>query len=301
MKVGYIGLGDLGAPMAERILHHGHSLLVWNRTREKMLPLIAAGAAATDSPADLGRQCEIVCTCVDSAHALEQILFASEGLANSSPKPRLVVDHSTIHPRDAVRISEKLRALDLAMIDAPVSGGAAGAKTGTLAVMAGGSNADIEAAQPLFAAYALQVTHMGPIGSGQAAKACNQIINFGTIACIAEALALGSAYGLEVSLLPKALMGGLADSNMLREYMRGASTGDKPHMTSIINRLVVLFGGRVEATTGGSMHLVLKDLGIAIELARSQSTMASGTSLIENWFRLLLRPEGLRDGTPDSG
>jgi 3-hydroxyisobutyrate dehydrogenase-like beta-hydroxyacid dehydrogenase len=290
MNVGYIGLGDLGAPMAERILQHGHSLLVWNRTRAKMMPIVAAGATATESPADLGSHCEIVCICVDSARAVEHILFAPEGLANALPKPRLIVDHSTIHPRDAVQISDKLRALDIAMIDAPVSGGAAGARAGSLVVMAGGTSADVEAAQPVLAAYAQQVTHMGPIGSGQAAKACNQIINFGTIACIAEAFAVGSAYGLEMTLLPKALAGGLADSNMLREYVRGASTGDKPHMTLIINRLVALFGGRLEAAAGGTMHLVLKDLGIANELARSQGTVASGTSLVENWFRLLLRP-----------
>jgi len=99
MKVGYIGLGDIGTPIAERILKQGLDLTLWNRTRGKMTPFVTAGASAAASPSDLARRSEIVALCVDSAEAIEQILFGSEGLVCALDKPRLVVDHSTIHPR----------------------------------------------------------------------------------------------------------------------------------------------------------------------------------------------------------
>ena len=128
MKIGYIGLGDIGTPIAERILKQGLDLTLWNRTRGKMTPFVTAGASAAASPSDLARRSEIVALCVDSAEAIEQILSGSEGLVCALDKPRLVVDHSTIHPRQAIGFASRLAHHGIAMIDAPVSGGAAGAR-----------------------------------------------------------------------------------------------------------------------------------------------------------------------------
>ncbi len=287
MRVGYIGLGDIGAAMAERILQSEHALTVWNRTQSKMTPLLAAGASGATSPSDLAQSSDIVCLCVDSAAAVERLLFESDGVAHAKPKPRLVVDHSTIHPDKAIHFATRLRENGIAMIDAPVSGGAIGARAGVLAVMAGGDAADVVAARPVISCYAARITHMGPSGSGQAAKACNQIINFGTLASIAEALALGAAFGLDIKRLPEALAGGFADSNMLREYARGAAGGDRPYMTYMINWLASLFRGELEPAAAGRMAMALKDLGIASELARARGTSAAVTDLVERLFRTL--------------
>lgn len=287
MRVGYIGLGDIGAPMAERILRGDYELTVWNRTQSKMTPLVAAGAIGAMSPADLAQRCDIVFLCVDSAVAVERLLFESDGIAQAKAKPRLVVDHSTIHPEKAINFAARLRATGIAMIDAPVSGGAIGARAGVLAVMAGGDAADVTTARPVISCYAGKITHMGPIGSGQATKACNQIINFGTLASIAEAVALGAAFGLDIQRLPEALAGGFADSNMLREYARGAAGGERAYMTYMINWLVGLFRGQLEPAAAGRMTMVLKDLGIVGELARSSGTTAPVTRLVESLFRTL--------------
>jgi 3-hydroxyisobutyrate dehydrogenase len=287
VRVGYIGLGDIGASMAERILHGQHQLAVWNRTASKMTPLVAAGAIGATSPCELAQRSDIVCLCVDSANAVERVLFDSDGVAHARSKPRLVVDHSTIHPDKSISIASRLRESGIAMIDAPVSGGAIGARAGVLAVMVGGEAADVMAARPVISCYAGRITHMGPIGSGQATKACNQIINFGTLASIAEAVALGAAFGLDIQRLPEALAGGFADSNMLREYARGAAGGERPYMTYMINWLVGLFRGELEPAAAGRMAMALKDLGIVSDLARTRGTSAAITGLVESLFRTL--------------
>jgi 3-hydroxyisobutyrate dehydrogenase len=300
MRVGYIGLGDIGASMAERILHGEHELTVWNRTQAKMTPLVAAGAIGATSPSDLAQRSDIVCVCVDSAAAVERLLFESDGVAHAKAKPRLVVDHSTIHPDTAINFATRLRETGIAMIDAPVSGGAIGARDGVLAVMVGGDAADVMAARPVISCYARKITHMGPTGSGQATKACNQIINFGTLASIAEALALGAAFGLDIQRLPEALAGGFADSNMLREYARGAAGGDRPYMTNMINWLVSLFRGQLEPAAAGRMAMALKDLGIVSELARARGTSAVVTGLVENLFRTL-HSQNVEQSLTDNG
>ena len=273
--------------MAERILNGEHELTVWNRTPAKMTPLVAAGAIGATSLYDLAQRSDIVCVCVDSAAAVERVLFESDGVAHAKAKPRLVVDHSTIHPDKAIEFARRLRQSGIAMIDAPVSGGAIGARAGVLAVMVGGDAADVTDARPVISCYAGKITHMGPIGSGQATKACNQIINFGTLASIAEGLALGAAFGLDIQRLPEALAGGFADSNMLREYARGAAGGDRPYMTYMINWLVSLCRGQLEPAAAGRMTMVLKDLGIVSELARARGTSVAITDLVESFFRTL--------------
>jgi len=173
------------------------------------------------------------------------------------------------------------------MIDAPVSGGAASARSGVLTVMVGGEVEDLNLARPMIEAYARQITHMGAIGAGQATKACNQVINFGTVACIAEALALARAFGLDTRRLPAALAGGLADSNMLREYARGAETGEKAHMTLLVDSLVGLFcADSRRSGASDRLPMLKKDLGIVTDLARSNGCAVPVITLVDNLFRI---------------
>jgi len=170
-----------------------------------------------------------VCLCLDSAYAVETVVFGLEGIvAGGKGRTRLVVDNSTLHPLRTRELAERLRSeAGIGWLDIPVSGGPVGAVAGTLAAMAGGDAEELEVVRPVVMSYANRLTHMGPIGSGQATKACNQIINFGTIAAIAEAFNVARHFGLDAEKLPEAIAGGFADSNMLARDREGARSGRK--------------------------------------------------------------------------
>lgn len=287
MRVGYIGLGDIGTPIAERILHSGEPLVLWNRTRAKMDPFLAAGASAAASPSDLAARADIIITCLDSDLALEEVLLGQEGVVTATERPRAVVDHSTIHPARAVEIGMELANSGVAFVDAPVSGGAPGAQRGTLAIYLGGAADDVAFVRPIVQHYGGQISHVGPLGAGQVVKACNQLVTFCSVIAIGEALALAEAVGLEAQRLPEFLQGGYADSNMLQEYARGAATGEKAHMTGLINSFVSLFHGKLNDLQQGTLALLLKDLGIVSDLARKSGSSAPMISLAENLYRLI--------------
>lgn len=244
--VGYIGLGEMGAPIAERIVRGGFRTMVWNRSLGRIAALVEAGAIAGASPADLARHCDVLFFCVANAEAIEEILFGADGVvAAGASRAALIVDNSTVHPERTRDIAARLKAaVDIAWLDVPVSGGPVGARVGTLAAMAGGAAADLERVRSIIATFASRVTHMGGVGAGQAAKICNQVINFGTIAAIAEALSLGRRCGIEARRLPEALAGGFADSNMLREYDRAMAAGESGNVTLLINGLIDFLEGR---------------------------------------------------------
>ncbi|PAL24199.1 NAD(P)-dependent oxidoreductase [Sphingopyxis sp. GW247-27LB] len=288
IRAGFIGLGNIGAPMAERVARRGLPLVVWNRSAEKLAPLVALGAAVASSPADVAARCDVVCLCVDSAAAVEAIILGPGGVTEAAMRPRLIVDHSTIHPQKTRDLAALVKDKSgIAWLDAPVSGGPVGALAGTLAVMAGGNPADLDLARPILECFADRVTLMGPVGAGQATKACNQIINFGTIASIAEALAFGQRFGLDIASLPRALSGGFADSNMLREYGRASEAGENDNITLLINGLVDLFGGRVDSAMAGRLDILMKDLAIITDVARQSGSPAMVTSLVDSLFRLI--------------
>lgn len=175
-KIGFVGLGDIGEPMAMRILEAGFPLRVYNRTAAKTQPLTARGAQSAASAAELARECDIVFLCVSDTAAVEQVVFGPGGIAEGGRPGQLVVDLSTIHPVQTQEMAQRLAAgHGIAWVDAPVSGGPAGARAGTLAVMAGGGAEDVERVRPVLMSFAGRVTHMGPVGCGMATKACNQI------------------------------------------------------------------------------------------------------------------------------
>jgi 3-hydroxyisobutyrate dehydrogenase-like beta-hydroxyacid dehydrogenase len=290
VSVGYIGLGKIGAPMAARILSPGgFPLTVWNRTSEKMTPLVAAGATAAASAAEVAKQSDIVFLCLDSADAVEHVVFGPDGVASGGKgRTRLVVDNSTLHPLRTRELAKRLHSeAGIGWLDIPVSGGPGGATAGTLAAMAGGDAAELDIVRPVVMSYANRLTHMGPIGSGQATKACNQIINFGTVAAIAEAYNVAAHFGLDADKLPEAIAGGFADSNMLREIARARAAGENGSVALLMQSLLEIYEGRINPALAGKLNVLMKDVGIALDLARTTGAAVPVLSLLDNLFRIL--------------
>jgi 3-hydroxyisobutyrate dehydrogenase len=216
MKLGYIGIGLMGKPMVLRLLAAGHEVAVWNRSREKLRPVLEKGARAVESPKAVGDASEIVMMCVTDQKAAEEVLFGPSGVVHSSAN--LVVDFSSIAPASAREFSKRLREKGIGIVDAPVSGGVPGAEKGTLAIMAGGRAEDIERARPVVMQLAQRFTRMGDAGAGQVTKLCNQVIVGSLLPVLAEAVRLAEAAGVDARALPEALKGGFADSLPLQVF-----------------------------------------------------------------------------------
>jgi 2-hydroxy-3-oxopropionate reductase len=248
-RIGFIGLGAMGAPMVRRLLQHGHPVTVWARRVEAMAPVIAAGARAGASPADVAGTSDVVITMVLDGRAVEEVTLGERGIVQAARPGLTVVDHSTIEPDTARRVAAALAERGAEMLDAPVSGGSLAAEAGTLAIMAGGPATAFEQMTPIFAAYAARVVHIGDSGAGQVAKACNQICTIVNQLGAAEAMLLAERSGVDPKRVHEALMGGFAASRMLE--LQG------PKM------IARDFEGRIES------RLHEKDINIVLALARS--------------------------------
>lgn len=293
--IGFIGLGDIGFPMAQRVAAAGFPLRVWNRTASKIVPLVAAGACSVSSPAEIADQTDMVLTCLDGPEAMEQVLFGPEGLATERRRATLLVDCATTSPAYARELAQRLHGLaGMTMIDVPISGGAIGAQAGTLAAMAGGAVKDVERARPVIASFASQMTHMGELGAGQATKACNQIINFGTIAAVAEAINLGRRHGIDIANLPSAIANGFADSNILREYDRSVRTGEPSPIHVLIKAVINHYSATPSRELAGHLQILMKDLQIALDMGREVGAPLPLLSHFDAVFRPLhkLEPAG---------
>ncbi|WP_322091882.1 NAD(P)-dependent oxidoreductase [Paraburkholderia bannensis] len=220
-ELGFCGPGLMGAPMIRHLLGAGHAVHVWNRSRAKAEALVADGAQVADTPQALAQCADVVLLCVADGAAVEQTVFGERGLLSGAGHKRVrrIVDHSSIPPQLTRELAARAAALGVGWVDAPVSGGVGGAQAGTLAVMAGGEAADVEAVAPILAAYSARVTHMGAAGAGQTTKLCNQAIVTATVAAIAEAVGLARRSGIDATKLPEALAGGWADSTLLRTFV----------------------------------------------------------------------------------
>lgn len=217
LKIGFIGLGLMGAPMTLRLLGGGYRMHVWNRSAEKLKPLIEAGAVAEDSIAELAKECQIIMLCLSNTEAVEQVVFGDGGVITQGSAEKLLVDFSSIDPVSTQIFSWRLNeACGMRWVDAPVSGGVAGAESGELIVMAGGAADDIERLAPILKLLSTRVTHMGAVGAGQITKLCNQMIVGCNAVVIGEMMALARRAGVAVEKLPGALAGGFADSKPLQ-------------------------------------------------------------------------------------
>jgi 3-hydroxyisobutyrate dehydrogenase len=267
-RVGFAGLGTMGAAMAANIAKAGFPLTVWNRTPDRAKALTEGGATAVATPADLARDVDVIVICVSDTPDVERVLFGADGIASAARSGALVIDCSTISPSASRAFAGRLAEQGVGFVDAPVSGGSEGAQKGTLTIFVGGTPADVERAQPVLAAMGRTITHLGPAGSGQAAKAVNQVILAGTYVGVAEGLVLAMKAGLDVEQLVGALSGGAAQSWVLANRSARMVANDYP--------------------LGFKVSLHRKDLGIALGLAKETGTALPIAALTEQFETALV-------------
>jgi 3-hydroxyisobutyrate dehydrogenase len=246
-RVGFIGLGTMGSSMAANIVRAGFPLTAWNRTPGRAPELADLGAAFDETPAAVAAASDIVVICVSDTPDVEAVLFGPDGVAGGAREGTLVIDCSTIAPAGSWKFAERLDGLGLAMVDAPVSGGSEGARNATLTIFVGGHERDVERARPVLTAMGRTITHVGPIGAGQAVKAVNQVILAGAYLGVAEGIVLAIKAGLDVNQVIEALGGGAAQSWVLANRSGRMVDNDYP--------------------LGFKLSLHRKDLGIALGLA----------------------------------
>ncbi len=249
MKVGVVGLGAMGAPIARNILKAGHALTVHARRPEQMAPLARLGARTAASPAEVAASSDVTVVVVTDTAAVESVTLGPDGIASSAQTATTVIDHSTIHPDGARRIAAALAARGIDMLDAPVSGGAAVAERGALTIMAGGETHVFDRCRSVLDCYGAHVFHVGPSGAGQITKACNQICTVVNMLGAAEALLLAERAGLDPAAVKDVIATGFGASRMLELQAPKMITRD--------------FEGRVES------RLHHKDIHIVLELARA--------------------------------
>ncbi|MEM7577284.1 MAG: NAD(P)-dependent oxidoreductase [Planctomycetota bacterium] len=227
-KLGYVGLGIMGSAMAANLLKAGYDVAVWNRSPEKMEPLVALGATACSSAAEVASVSEVVFTNVTDTPDLEQVLFTVMGLAAGADEKRglIVVDHSTVSPAATRAFAERLKEYDVTLLDAPVSGGDTGAKAGTLSIMVGGPPDVFDQVLPMLEVVGGTVTYLGETGSGQACKACNQVAVLGALLGTCEAIALSKKLGLDPSAMLEVVSAGAGGSWQLANLGPAVIEGD---------------------------------------------------------------------------
>ena len=214
-RLGFIGIGLMGTAMTIRLLSAGFAVKVWNRSPAKLDPVVAAGAQACLSVAELVSQSDVVLVCLADTAAVEAVVH--QGILSHGSADKLLIDLSSIHPETTRQLAGLLEtSCGMAWVDAPVSGGVVGAEQGSLAIMAGGKAADIQLARTVLAPLYQQLTHMGGVGTGQVSKICNQMIVSCNVLVIAQMVALAQQAGVNAELLPSALAGGFADSKPLQ-------------------------------------------------------------------------------------
>lgn len=248
-RVGVIGLGAMGAPMARNLLKAGHTVTVFARRAEAMKPLISAGASGAASPAEVASRSDVMMTMVIDTHAVEEVALGPRGIIEGAKPGAVVVDHSTIDPDGARRIASALKARAIDMIDAPVSGGAAVADAGALSIMAGGDEAVFERIRPILECYGNTIVHIGPSGAGQVAKACNQICTIVNTLGAAEAMLMAERAGIDPAKVKDVIMTGFGASRMLDMQAPKMIARD--------------FEGKVES------RLHYKDIHIVLAMARA--------------------------------
>lgn len=276
-KIGFIGLGIMGCPMALNLCKAGYSLWVHARRAEMMQPLTTVGAVACSSIKMVAEQADIIFTMVADTTDVEQVILGENGIIYSASAGKLVIDMSSIAASTTRIIAAKLIEQSIEMLDAPVSGGEKGAIDGTLSIMVGGKSEQFERALPLFNILGKNVVYIGDHGAGQIAKTCNQVLISQTLTAVGEALLLAKAAGVDPANVRKALLGGFANS-----------------------RILELHGQRMldhEFTPGFKIKLHQKDLRIAMQLAHELGIALPGTALATQYFNVLM---GTGQGELDS-
>lgn len=218
INIGFIGPGIMGRPMALNLIKGGHPLWVYARRPEAARVLVAAGATACASPAEVAQHSDVIFTIVSDTPDVESVIFGEDGIASCARRGSVIVDMSTISPTATKAFAERLAKQGVEMLDAPVSGGETGAISGTLSIMVGGKASVFERVKPLFECLGKNIVHIGDNGAGQVAKACNQIVVAVTIEAVAEALTFARKNDVDASKVREALMGGFAGSKIMEVH-----------------------------------------------------------------------------------
>jgi 3-hydroxyisobutyrate dehydrogenase len=266
-KIGFIGLGIMGRGMAHNLLKAGFELTVWNRTASKMEPLVEAGAQAGQNPADVAARSEVIVICVSDTPDVEAVVAGENGVIEGAKPGSLVIDCSTISPIVTKNLAKMLTEREVAMLDAPISGGSEGAAQGTLSIMVGGEAEDFERALPVMEAMGQKITLVGESGAGQMVKLINQILVVGHALAMSEALLFGQAGGVNLEKALEAVSAGAAGSWMLSN--RGPQ---------ILER---------DWRPGFTIDLQLKDVRLVLDAADELGVPIPGTSLIFQLYRTL--------------
>lgn len=268
-KIGFIGLGIMGRGMVANLLKAGFEVCVWNRTAERMTPLVETGATAGSSPADVAAHSEIIITCVSDTPDVEAVILEEAGVIEGVKAGSLVIDMSTISPQTTREIAAKLNEKGVHMLDAPISGGSEGAAKGTLSIMVGGDAEQFERARPAFEAMGKTITHVGRSGAGQTVKLVNQILVVVTMMAVGEGLLFAQAGELDLEKTLAAVTGGAAGSWMLAN--RGPQVA------------------RRDWRPGFTIDLQQKDLRLVLEAADQMAIPLPATSLVFQLYRSLQR------------
>ena len=264
--VGFIGLGIMGKPMARNLAMAGYDLVIYNRSRDDVVTLLAEGDQfqAAASPREVAERTKAIITMLPDSPDVRDVVFGENGLLPAIDKGHLLIDMSTIAPATAVEVDAALRERGARALDAPVSGGDKGAIAGTLSIMVGGDDGDFHRAMPLFEAMGKTIVHVGEAGAGQIVKACNQVVVAINYAAVSEALVLGAKAGVDPEKIVEVLSGGLAASRVLE--LKG------PSMVAH------------QFEPGFRVDLHRKDLGIARSTAADNSAPIPVTAVVSQLF-----------------
>jgi 3-hydroxyisobutyrate dehydrogenase len=261
----FIGLGVMGGPMARHLKQAGHELTVYNRSRAKAENWVATyGGTLALSPADAAKDAEVVISCVGTDDDLAGVTLGRDGAFAAMAKGSLYIDHTTVSARIARQLGVEAKSRGLLVVDAPVTGGQAGAENGTLSIMCGGSEAAVEAARPIMAPYAKRVVHVGGPGTGQITKMCNQIAFAGIIQSLSEAMRFAQSAELDVEKVYEAISGGAAQSWQMD------------------NRWATMAEDKFDF--GFAVDWMRKDLGLAFEEARAVGATLPITAIIDQFY-----------------
>lgn len=266
-RIGFIGLGIMGRPMAQNLLRAGYALVAHNRSQGPVEELVAAGATAAANPREVAERSDVVITMLPDGPDVRAVGTGEDGLLAGARQGLLWIDMSTIAPGVAQELARLAGERGMAMLDAPVSGGDVGAREGTLSIMVGGSDADFARAEPMLRVLGKTIAHVGPAGAGQVVKACNQIVVALTIEAVSEALVLGAQAGVDPAVILRVLSGGLAANRVME--LRGRNFLEH------------------DFTPGFKVRLHEKDLAIALAAGREYGAALPATALVEQMLLAL--------------
>jgi len=276
-RVGFIGLGIMGRPMVANLIQNGIAVSVWNRSRPGIEAALAAGATEAESPEAVARDSDIVVTIVTDSPDVEAVLFGPDGAANGLRPGSLFIDMSTISPAVTRDLAARLAERDVAMLDAPVSGGEGGATAGTLSIMVGGDAHSVTRARPLFEAMGNTIVHVGPVGAGQTVKLCNQVAGAIHLLAMSECLVLAQKAGVDPAKMLEAVSSGAAGSWMLSNLA-----------PRVLDR---------DFAPGFMIKLQQKDLRLALAAAQELGVALPATALVHQLFHALESQGAEDEGT----